>query len=61
MDSSKKNADFVKTQQIFSICFEFLYGFIYNCMENKDIVHGAWNILDKFQNLPEVGQTRVYR
>lgn len=46
---------------MFSLCFEFIYGFIYNCRETKEIIHKAWNILDKFQNLPEVGQTRVYR
>ena len=38
-----------------------MYGFIYDCNETKDIIHKAWNVLDKFQNLPEVGQTHVFK
>jgi hypothetical protein len=59
--AEKKSKETTKITQIFSLCFEFLYGFIYNCRETKDIIRRGWNTLDKFQNLPEVGQTRVFR
>lgn len=50
-----------KHLQVFSLCFEFIYGFIYNCNETKDIIHRAWSVLGKYQDLMEVGQTRVYK
>ena len=57
---NSKSKEYKKASQIFSLCFEFIYGFIYQCQETKQIVHRSWSILNKFQNLPEVGQTKVY-
>lgn len=59
--NAQEIVDCQRARQVFSLCFEFIYGFIYNCRETKEIIHKAWNILDKFQNLLEVGQVRVYR
>jgi hypothetical protein len=34
--------------------------FIYECRENKELLHDYWHVINKFRDLVEVGQTALY-
>ncbi len=60
LEKKEKKQMSKKHVNVFEKCFEFLNHFIYECKENKELIHAYWHVLNKFRDLVEVGQTTLY-